>query len=198
MVEFDNRSASLKGDYYILDKWYEGNITFKSGELITGLLTNYDLENDQVEVKYEDMIKVIPLLRIDNFVIADEDNSRLFMPCENYNYGNGVLMAGVCEVLDSNYFGLIIKYTSEIKEATYVPALDMGKKEDEIILKKKYFLTIGKSAYEIPGRKQLFAELYAPYADDISLYLKKNKLNPKDDDDLHTILNYLNSSEVNH
>jgi hypothetical protein len=195
LVEFDNRSTLVKGDYYILEKWHTGDIAFKSGVLITDQLVNYDLEYDLLEVKFENMVKVVPLLKIDNFIIEGPDGQkRLFKPCSNFIYDNGVSLAGVCEVLDSNYFGLIIKYTSDIKEAAYVPALDMGTMADEIIIRQKYFLTIGNSSFPVPKKKKLLNDIYAPYEKNLADYIKDNKLNSKDKDDLRKILNYLNAS----
>jgi len=194
LMEFDNRSPFVVGDYYILDEWQNGDIALKSGALITGQRVNYDLEFDLLEVKFENQIKVVPLLKMDYFTVNGPDNlNRLFKPCGNYVYDNNVPLAGICQIINSNYFGLIIKYTSDIKEATYLPELDMGKKEDEKIVKKKYYLTFGDSACTVPRKKQLFIDLYKPHMAKLELYIKENKLNHRNEEDLCKIISYLNA-----
>ena len=196
LVEFDNRWADIKGSYYLLKDWQIGDMVLNSGISVRDQWINYDFEYDNLEVKLENHIKVIPLWSIDNFIVKPHvDDTRLFQPCYDYLLENSIPLAGVCEVLDSNYFGLIIKYTSDIKEATYVPALDMGKKEDEIIVKKKYYLTFGNSAIEIPKKEKCFYDLYAPYKDSLNYFVKEKKLNFKNKEDLKMILNYLNASK---
>ena len=194
LMEFDNRSVNTKGSYYLLKDWQIGNILFDSGVFVGNQWINFDLEFDLLEVRFEEQIKVIPLRSIHNFVVKQSDNiERSFKPCNNFLLENSVPLVGICEVVDSNYFGLIIKYTADIKKATYVPALDMGKKEDEIIVSKKYFLTIGNNAFAIPGRKQLLVDLYAPFQDDLTWFMNENKLNFKKKHDLLQLLRYLNT-----
>jgi len=194
LVEFDNRSVELKGSYYLLNDWQIGNVVFKSGASVVNQWVNYDLECDILEVKLVDLVKVVPLMVIDNFIVSESEiKKRSFKPCSNYLLNNAVPLVGLCEVIDSNYFGLMIKYTAAIKKATYVPALDMGKKEDEKIVRQKYFLTIGNNAVALPRKKQLLIDLFAPYQDNLTLYMKENKLNYKNRHDLLILLGYLNT-----
>jgi hypothetical protein len=194
LMEFDHRSPSVKGDYYILEQWENGDIVLSSGVIITDQLMNYDLEFDLLEVRLKDQIKVVPLNKIDYFTFnLPTDQKRLFKPCQVYFYQDNVPLAGACEVIDSSYYGLIIKYISDVKEATYVPALDMGEKDHEIIIRKKYYLTIGDLAVEIPKKRREFLDIFRPHSSLLESYMKENKLKYKKENDLQRILSYFNT-----
>jgi hypothetical protein len=193
LVEFDNRSYSIEGSYYIFEDWQMGNINLKSGINIPDQWINYNSENDMLEVKLDNQVKVVPLLKIDQFILKGQDSGeRLFLPCSKYLLENDVPLVGLCEVLDTNYFGLIYRYSSDIKEATYVPELDMGKKEDEIVIKKKAYLTFDYHAYIIPKKKQNFISLYQPHHIELELFMKEKKLNHRIEEELQIILDFLN------
>jgi hypothetical protein len=196
IVEFDNRNYSAEGSYYLFDDWTIGNINLRSGANISDHWINYNSENDMLEIKTKEKVKVVPLLRIDHFIVEEEHaGERLFMPCRSFILEEEVPLAGLCEIIDTGYYGLLVRYSPEIKEATYVPALDMGKKEEEIIIKKNYFLLFGANAFPIPKKKQEFISLYEPHKADVGTFIKDNKLNHRKDQDLRIILNYVNGRD---
>jgi len=194
LMEFDNRIVDIEGNYYVLDDWVLGNITLNSGTYIPNQLINYDLEYDMLEVKLESRIKVIPIHKIDNFTLTKlENKKRTFEPCHIYKIDNDIPLVGLCEVLDSNYFGLIIQYISGIKKSTYLPEFDMGKKENEIIIHEKFYLTFGERACGIPGKKQVFYNLYSPFTVELMVFINEGKMNYRNDKDLRKILSYMNA-----
>jgi len=195
-MEFDNRSIEITGSFYLYDDWMKGDFYLESGASIGDQWINYDVEFDLLEVKLEKEIKVVPLTMLRQFVgFNGEGESRLFTRCSNFFYEQSVPMTGVCEVLDSNFYGLIIRYMTDVKEASYVPALDMGKKEDEHIIKREYYLTSGTRVMEIPGKKQAFYALYPVDQNQLIDFIKKNKLNFRKESDLIKILEFINLNQ---
>jgi hypothetical protein len=195
LVEFDNRSAEIKGSYYLFNEWQGGDLILNSGASINEQLLNYDVEYDLLEVKLADEVKIVPLSMLREFyILGKNDNKMLFLPCENYFYDQKIPMVGMCEVIDSNYYGLISRFDIDIKESTYIPAFDMGNREDELIVTKKLYLTKANKAIEIPKKKQSFIQLY-PDRTDLSSFIKEHKLNPKNKDDLLIILDFLNEDQ---
>jgi hypothetical protein len=195
LVEFDNRSVEIKGNYYLFNEWQRGDLILNSGASINEQLLNYDVEYDLLEVKLADEVKIVPLSMLREFyILGKNDNKMLFLPCENYFYDQKIPMVGMCEVIDSNYYGLISRFDIDIKESTYIPAFDMGNREDELIVTKKLYLTKANKAIEIPKKKQSFIQLY-PDRTDLSSFIKEHKLNPKNKDDLLIILDFLNEDQ---
>jgi hypothetical protein len=193
IVEFDYRTYDVIGSYYLFKDWQMGHIGLRSGVYIQDQWINYNSENDMLEVKLEDEVKVVPLTKIGHFILQGQNSdNRFFRPCRNYLIENQVPLTGMCEVVDSGYYGLLIKYFSDVKEATYVPELDMGKKEVEIVIKQEYFLSFGDHVNRLPKRKQSFVSLYEPYEAELGTFIKVHKLNHKKEEELRIILNYLN------
>jgi hypothetical protein len=195
LMEFDTRSPAIKGSYYLFSDWQKGDFMLNSGASIKDQWLNYDVEYDLIEVKLDKEVKIVPLSMLKEFnTTNNKQENQFFLPCDNYFYDERVPMVGICEVLDSNYYGLISKFETDIKESTYIPTLDMGKKEDELIVIKKLYLTKGNYATEIPKKKQNFIQLY-PHTTDLNSFLKEQKLNHKNKDDLLIILDFLNEEQ---
>lgn len=192
LMEFDNRNREIIGNYYINENWRKGNIVLKSGSEIKNQLIRYDLEYDLLEVKLPENVKVVPLRKLNCFRIIDQAELNVFQNCDSYSFEDGTSLSGICQVIGEGYFGAIIKYMYDIKESTYVPALDMGKVEDEIIIKKYSFLTKGKTIYKFPGRKKDFFAFFMNPDVDIKSYMSRNHLNYKKEEDLTRILKYVN------
>lgn len=195
LVEFDNRSAEIKGSFYLFSDWQKGDLTLNSGVSLSEQWLNYDVEYDLLEVKLVDQEKIIPLSMLKEFNIIGMEQERIFFrPCDNYFHDQIVPMVGMCEVIEANYYGLISRFDTDVKESTYIPALDMGKKEDELIVTKKLYLTVGNQAIEIPKKKQSFIELY-PDRPGLNSFIKEHKLSHKNIKDLRIILNFLNENQ---
>jgi len=195
LMEFDTRSTEIKGSYYLFSDWRKGDIILNSGVSINDQWLNYDVEYDLIEVKLDEEVKIVPLSMLKEFHKADRGHeNRFFQPCDNYFHDQKVPMVGICEVLDSNYYGLILKFDTDIKESTYIPTLDMGKKDDELVVIEKLYLTKGNQTIEIPKKKQNFIQLY-PHMTDLNSFLKEKKLNHKNKDDLIIILDFLNEEQ---
>ncbi len=193
LVEFDNRTINVEGTYYLDEEWNEGNILLKSGILIENQMIRYDLEYDMLEIKIPDQVKIIPLRKLKSYVIFSQtDNNLLYVNCDRYSFEDGTPLSGICQVLDTGYYGGIIKFTYLVKEADYIPALDMGSKSDEILLKSHLFLTIDKTIYKIPHKKKDFYNFYINPQVDIRSFMTKNKLNHRKPEDLIKVLHFIN------
>jgi hypothetical protein len=192
LMEFDNRSKEIIGNYYIDEQWKKADIELKSGILLEDQWIRYDMEYDMLEVKLPETIKVVPLLKLSNYRITETEDSNYYMNCEVYSFEDGTPLSGICGLIETGSYGAIVKYSFEIKEATYVPALDMGTKDDEILIKKYIFLTKNEVIYKLPGSKKEFYSFFINPNADIKTFMKQHKLNHKDPEDLSRILKYIN------
>lgn len=196
LVEFDDRESTVLGDHFLFREWFPGDVILSSGTTVTNQKINYDIQSDRLEINLENQVKIVPASKLGYFVVIDsgQNRARIFRGCNNFTMDDHVPLEGICEVVDSNYFGLVIKYSSEIKKATYVPALDMGNQNAQVIQQEQYFLSFGNRITPLPRKKSEFIKLYYPRVDDVERYIKENKLNHKNRMDLLKILTYLNNS----
>lgn len=192
LVEFDNRSREIVGNFYIEDAWRKGNVYLKSGTEIKNLLVRYDLEYDLLEVKLPDQLKVVPLRKIDFYKIIDRDSANIYRNCDAYSFEDGTPLTGICRVIAEGLYGGIVKYSYQVREPTYVPALDMGDQREKVSIKQNLFLTRDNVLYELPARKKEFYDFFINPGFDIRLYMKENRLNRKDLNDLEKILREIN------
>jgi len=172
LMEFDNRDREITGTYYIDESWEKGNIVLKSGTEIKNQLIRYDLEYDLLEVKLPDHLKVVPLRKLDYFRLIDTSLKNVFQNCDRFSFEDGTLLSGICRMMVEGYYGAIIKYTYDIREATYVPVLDMGKQSDEILIRKSTYLVEEHTVYNMPGRKKNFYELFNNADVDLKSFMK--------------------------
>jgi hypothetical protein len=194
LVEFDNRNREIVGSFYIDDTWKKSNVGLKSGTVIKNLLVRYDLEYDLLEVKLSDNLKVVPLRKLDYYRIIDQSSGNVFRNCDVYFFEDGTALSGICRVITEGYYGGIVKYTYNIKEPTYVPALDMGDQREKILVRENLFLTKDNVLFELPSRKRDFYSFFINPDIDIKSYMKKNHLHHKDPADLERILNRVNEA----
>lgn len=199
LVEFDARNSDLEGSFFINEEWQNADIYLKTGSILTNMEVRFDLEFELLEVNLKSQIKVIPIHKFKKFIINNDLGHNIsYVNCESYKYEDKTPLTGICEVVDSSYFGMIIKYRYNIKEPTYVPALDMGTQSPEILINNDILLLKGSTTFPLPKNKNKFLSLYEPLDDSVEVFMKRNKINHKNKDNLLQVLNYINSLSQTH
>ncbi len=153
------------------------------------------MEYDMLEVKITDQVKVVPLRMLNRYRIIDQKSDDEYANCDRYFFEDGTALSGICKILVNGYYGAIISYDYDIKESGYIPALDMGKREDEIIIIKHLFITKDTHIFRVPKKRKAFYDFFINPSVDIRSYAKDNKINYRKEPDLIRILHYLKASE---
>jgi hypothetical protein len=181
----------MVGTCYWDEQWRKANILLVMDSILIGNVeTRIDVRRNEIEVKYKGEIKAIPSYRV-NFV-QFLDNNDAFIT-ENVLK---VSQKGFYSVIVDDKNSLICGSEIEIVKANYNIALGVGNKHDTMVKKDKYFVYSHKgSMIEIALSKSKIRKQFR----DVPLlydYLKKNKINPKDKDQLVQFIDFINKNNV--
>ena len=192
--EFDARVSKVKGTYYLDDRWNQGTIWLKNKKIIKNYLLKFDIENQWMEVKFDNDIKLLDLRWIKSFEWVDDEAKRsYFVSTSQYNFEDGVQRLGVFEVLSEGQLSLVTKTDTELREPNYVPALDMGDMDAKIYKVEKLFIVVDDVVKPFPKKRSEFLALFGDKSTKIEDYSKINKLKFRDKEDALQMFNYYNS-----
>ncbi|MCF6366493.1 MAG: hypothetical protein L3J35_09870 [Bacteroidales bacterium] len=190
-LQIQTKKTETKGSFYYNDNWKPGEIYLITGEVIKDYPLKYDLRKNIIEIKVENIVKVLSVGRVKEIHWIDDFGNkeilRNAMLYENYN-GTGlfsILLEGNKSFLKKPYLKLI--------ESNYVTALDVGEKSNQIVKRNYYFIAEGNKVIEIKKSKKQILKQFGDNADIIKEFAQKNKLSYKNDNDLIKIFSYYNS-----
>lgn len=193
-AEFDARVSKVKGTHYLDDHWNIGIIRLKNNKIIKNYPLKYDIENQWMEVKFDHDIKLLDLRWIRSFEWVNGASNRLrFVNSNQYTFEDGVQRLGVFEILSEGELSLLTKTDTEVREANYVPALDMGDMDKKIYKVEKLYVVSDNTVKPFPKKKSEFFSLFGDNAAEIDDYAKVNKLKYRNKRDARQIFHYYNS-----
>ena len=180
---------SISGSNYLNDQWTKADILFaKDSLLLTNTPVKVDLKNHTIELDYKGQIKLLNANDTYHFTLTETGGYFI----TNKTLG-GNSPEGFYQVLYNEKSGLLCHYSTKIKKANYNVALDVGIKDDEIIMEKKYYYLIGKKLIPVPSSRKKFISYLADKNEKLSTFIKENKINPKKEQSLITFLKYYDS-----
>ena len=182
--------SDVVGDYYLDTTWHQGSFTTSDGRSSATYPLRYDIENAILEIKWGKLVKVAGEEELTSFTWKKNGiNNQTFVNARSFSH-NGSPMAGFVELLYQGSDTLVLQMVTTLKEADYVPGLDMGNRNSEILKKGKYFIIHNGQAIPIKNKGN-FLE-YASVADDKRLkkYMRQRRINVKEASDLVALLQY--------
>jgi hypothetical protein len=191
--EVDFSEKRIEGSVYLFDDWQtctvvSGGTEFKEVEL------NYNMKTRQYEVKEGPKIKLVAEKTIDYF--TNPFNAR-YKPLREIKTADGVKVEGISQHVTSNdKCNLVIRYSLQVKEPNYVPALDVGEKATVLTKKREMYYIIGNTAYKVEANKKKFfasLPLNSEQQQSLAALAKQEKLNLKDLEANIMLCNKINS-----
>lgn len=180
--------TSLLGTPYLNEEWENADIVLSHDDLLVrDILVKIDVSNNWIEVKREGEI----------FLLYIDDTHSLFFKNSNTAFitGNGIAEnspEGFYEVLYNEKSSLFCHYSTSIKKATYIPAFNVGEKDDKIIIEKKYYAFLNNQLIELEkNKKKLIQQFHSN--NEIITFIKQNNINPKNEQDLIKFIKYYDS-----
>ncbi|MEM7548320.1 MAG: hypothetical protein AAF363_01500 [Bacteroidota bacterium] len=163
---------------FFMNEWSIGTITLKNGKKIRDVPIRFELIKSNVEIKFQDKIRVCPSRHFTEFTFlnAKNGNTSKFVNSTLYDDENPLPSSSIMEIIYEDSISLGALHYIEIKRATYIPAFDVGKESDEIIQKKTYYMF--SKTEVIPLDKKLKKNLihFSPYQEEIQDYAESKKL----------------------
>lgn len=189
---FDLRSKDPINTTYWLDEWRGGEVETKGGGKLTGYMLKYDVVNHNIDLKYNDSVKVVPGSLLKGFTLYDKGEKRKFIDLNIYMKTKDFQL-GFFELIQEGNYSLLAKMETELLRANYVATHDAGRTKDTFIKKLAYFTLKNGEVVRLPKKKKeafIFFDKLKPGA---TQYMKANKLKTKNRSDLLKLFMYLNS-----
>ncbi|MCP4458505.1 MAG: hypothetical protein GY816_10860 [Cytophagales bacterium] len=184
-----------EGSTYHNDKWLLGRINLKGGHFIDNTTFRYDIQNDLIEVKTKESIKVCDSWASESFVWFDPEklDSVKFVNIRNYSVDGSGPLSGFFEILIKDSLSLFSRFELEIKEPTYFPTIDMGSHKKKIIKKEIFYLIEDMNAKILYPQLRKNLIYFGQHASDVKAYAKRERLQCRKRDEIIKIVNYYNS-----
>lgn len=197
LTQVPPKPANVVGSVYLKENWKQTTLNLKKATLGTQQLVainmKLDLKTNTFELQTDKDIKVLNGSAVESFVWMDDFQLKeeVYVNCDKFSF-EGTKLQGFGRVLSQGEkLSLIQHQYLEIIQADYNMALDVGSKDHKVSKRDKlYFL---KDNALIPANKKSFQTLTADKKQEISQYVKSEKLSLKDKQGLSAIVDYYNS-----
>jgi hypothetical protein len=193
---FDMRDKTTSGNSYFNEDWYQGAAQLVDGKKVENYLMKYDILANELDIKTEEQVKVIPCDWLEEFVLkaptaaGKEEQLHRFIRFDLFFKPNSS-DEGFYELLyEGKKLNLLKQHFTETLQPDYVPALDVGSLTPKVIKKEKYFIFDGEALREVPRSKKKLLELLQPHQELAADYYKQNKPSPKREGELREFVKF--------
>jgi hypothetical protein len=181
--------AKILGSNYISDEWQLSDILTTIDSIpINNVLIKIDVFNNVIEIKDADIIKILPANQTKYFKLKDKNEYFI-----TTNVLGDFILNGFSKVIFNGKITLLTNYSAKVKEAKYNEALAVGNRDDELIIVKSYYFFMNNNLLKTETTKK---RLMKQFADNpkIQLFIKENKISPKDEKDLIYLVKFIDST----
>lgn len=194
ITELPPAPPSTIGDYYLESDWLHGDIYLKEDVKLESLYFRYNAKDNYFEIKTETEIKILPGKRVNNFSWTNNQNEfdGEYVNAAQYN-SNGTTMNTFFRVVEEDKFDLLVGNRFKLVPGNYNTALNVGEKNDKIIKEEVFYIGSDNKLMEVDLNKKKFTKDLEKFSGkDLSSFIKSNKINPKNPQDLILITHKLN------
>ena len=171
-----------EGDYFLQEEWMRGNIVMTDSTMIENVFFRLNMKDNDLELKAEHEIKVLPGRRVLLFVWKDNGspNDGIYL-----NAGKHADVRGFMKLVYENTYSLFMQTDFEIVQATYNAALDVGSKNNQIVKKKAWYVCKDRTFMKVERSKKKFLDDLSTFSGrDCRQLFGKQKINPTETDDV--------------
>ena len=185
-----NYQPGLVGSNYLNEEWQVADVVFVwDSLLINDLEIKTNVKENVIEIKVDDQIKLLPAHQLLSYTLkksGEQFVSHRAVPVSSPK--------GVFALLYNKKSALLCHYSTIIKEANYNVALNVGSKDDQVLIVKKYYAYLNQELICLPkSRRKLIAQFEGNQ--DLCDFIKKKKINPSKEKDLILFLSFYDSKE---
>jgi len=178
----------LDGSPWLTEDWVPGTIFLASGKTIEGLKYRYNVYRNQLYFKYNDA----------EYIVGSQDSiAYLLMEGKTFVYDNSDPTnrdkRRLMEVAVDGNARLYVNYYPEIIPANYNIALGSGNKNETVAVKESYLIKVGTVLTVVDRKGKLIPVALADKNQEVSAFIKKEKISPKNRADIEKVVRYYNS-----
>ena len=179
--------AGVEGSMYLYDAWKDGICVLKDGSTLKNRKYRYNIYFQQMQFIFEgDTLafgapEQIKTLNVDNKIFIYSD----FIDKENEKADS------YFQIIEDGENKLLLRRTINYR---FKDRAGSGSPYDTFIRQISFYMKKGDSHAELlPHGKKAFVKLFDKNRDEISVFIKINKLNIRNIDDMKKIISYYNS-----
>lgn len=165
--------SEMQGSVFLFDDFVLGGFSTRTGlKSIAEYQINFDLFNNQLEVSFDDGIKVCPMYLLSSFSLKNSDE--VYYALELVQ---GYQLEGIGQMLyDGDLLKIFIRYSINIQEPTYVPALDMGDKNSKVMKKKDIIVLRDGKVIDFSKRLSKNRDFFSKHYQSVKKFVKEKNL----------------------
>ncbi|MEL7004646.1 MAG: hypothetical protein AAFN93_18205 [Bacteroidota bacterium] len=188
----DADGTRTKNAYYLNSEWALFSMYLKSGCLIEGRLTRFNLLSNQFEIKHGSKIKLLDARKVEYFEFNEKGKIRLFESVNSYGLETGS---------GERFFEVVVSGNPGLLQATFLAeksrsadkSTPQKRKNQKLIRNNKYLLFREGQCFEIPSEEKHFYSFFGKKKDKVLRYVHQHRLDITDIDDLKKLILYLKS-----
>lgn len=197
IYSMESRPSGPIGTVYLNDDWKEAVVILKSGavsgtEKFVDIPVKLDLKTHAFDISTDKGVRVLPGSKVSRFEWFNSftRQKEVYINCDKFSL-DGTKLIGFCKVLSDSGLMLVERPYIDVIKANYNVQMNVGSKEDRLVKKEKLYLI--KDDKMIPYEKKVFFSMLGDKADVVKRYVKENKLNISNQDELKLVVDYYNS-----
>jgi len=184
---FDKREKRLEFSDAISKDWVPCELLTMNESVIYDYNLKYDTYNKVIYLNKADEVYKIPNTYIDAFILKSNNGERTFvkrlLEVEHEFF----------EEIARGNWTLLKRFEGQVLVSNYTPILDVGERNDKVVVKEVYFLEDSNGLLlEIPKSRKKALIFFNGLNTKTTNFIKREKLNLKDQEDLIEILKFLN------
>ena len=166
---------------------------YKNDLTVKNIFVRYNLENQELELKHPLGLRILSSMEVKSFGWKNETGDQLyFINAKDFQFNKSSLV-GFLEILHEGDVTLVRQNEVSLKKNQYIPALNAGNENIEIIRKQRFLFILNNELREVSSNKKKFAESFPDYEDELLQFMKENNINLKKESSLKLVFNYINS-----
>jgi len=191
-VRSKNASSNTVGNVFINDAWKNADIILNgSNEVITDIPVKIDAHKNQVEIQHDGLVKTLEADNIKSIVFDNEKTTFI----------TNILLAknspdGFYRLIYNQHSSLLCYYYSEIRQSNYNRAMDIGERQDAVVVVSDYYLLVHGKLIKLESNRRKMARQFG-YNDKIYNYILSEKIHPKNEFDLVKFVTFCDSLNDN-
>ena len=191
---FTSGYEGVRGTPNIFEDFRSGNIYFSNKTSISNISINYDCYNDHVMYSDQDKIYILNSQNIEYFTITGNEPETSFLFKQVFLPSEKKIV--FLHIISNKKSILFKRYLKEFIEADYTGPYNANRRYDEYIDKEKYYIKLpDKEIFQIKSRGKSIKEIFGDQYSLIRDFIKKEKINLKDDNDLVRLIKFYDDSK---
>lgn len=190
---FDNRYEGVKGTPYVFETWYPGEVFLNNKKKVAISQLNYNCFENEIAYKEpgSEVIRLVNRYTVDFFQINVSGQSLTFVPVKLGEDAEPVFVRILYDAASKVYK----VHQKEFLKANYEGGYSADRKFDEFVDKYDIlFMKQGENTlYKAKNSKKYMISLFPEKENEISSFIKEEKLDLKQDESIVKLMVYFDS-----